>query len=124
MRAAIFTVLSNVSLMAIIVTPLWLHKVSGAHAGIALATGLAGLINPWLLWRALRRQGVYRASAGWAWHLTRLLLACVAMAAVLLWLARGVGVWGEMHGLARWGMVLLMVAAGGGTYGVEIGRAQ
>src|SRR3546814_19617108 len=94
--------------MAIIVTPLWLHKVSGAHAGIALATGLAGLINPWLLWRALRRQGVYRASAGWAWHLTRLLLACVAMAAVLLWLARGGGVWGEMHGLARGGLVLLI----------------
>src|SRR3546814_8863290 len=45
MRAAIFTVLGNVSLMAVIVTPLWLYTIPGAHAGIALATGLAGLIR-------------------------------------------------------------------------------
>src|SRR3546814_17478058 len=96
--------------MAIIVTPLWLHKVSGAHAGIALATGLAGLINPWLLWRALRRQGGYRASAGWAWHLTRFLPACVAMAAVLVWFDRGEGGGGAVPGLARLGLVLLPVA--------------
>lgn len=120
MRAAIFTVLGNVSLMAIIVTPLWLYTIPGAHAGIALATGLAGLINPWLLWRALRRQGVYRASAGWGRHLARLLLACTAMAATLLLLARGVGVWGDLHGLARWGMVLLTVAAGAATYGIAL----
>jgi len=119
MRAAIVTVLGNVSLMAIIVTPLWGYQISGAHAGIALATGLAGLINPWLLWRALRRQGVYRASAGWGWHLTRLLLACAAMA-VVLWLARGVGEWVELHGMARWGMALLTVAAGAATYGATL----
>src|SRR3546814_15188530 len=66
MRAAIFTVLGNVSLMAVIVTPLWLYTIPGAHAGIALATGLAGLINPWLLWRALRRPGGYPPRAGWS----------------------------------------------------------
>src|SRR3546814_16046103 len=66
MRAAIFTVLSNVSLMAIIVNPLWFPKVSGAHSGIALATGLSGLITSSRTLTVLLRPGVYRARYGWA----------------------------------------------------------
>src|SRR3546814_13645635 len=43
MRAAIITVVANVLLTAGLTAPLWLHEVTGAHGGIALAPALAGL---------------------------------------------------------------------------------
>lgn len=90
MRAALATVAANVVLTIAIVTPLWLHAVPGAHAGIALASGLAGVVNAWLLWRALRREGVFAGTAGWGVFLLRLLLACACLAAIVvgaqLWL--------------------------------------
>src|SRR3546814_9683619 len=60
MRAAIITVVANVLLTAGLTAPLWLNEVTGAHGGIALATALAGILNAALLWRFLRRGGLYR----------------------------------------------------------------
>src|SRR3546814_10747617 len=60
MRAAIITVVANVLLTAGLTAPLWLNEDTGAHGGIALATALAGILNAALLWRFLRRGGLYR----------------------------------------------------------------
>jgi putative peptidoglycan lipid II flippase len=112
MRAALWTVGCNVALTIAFATPLWLYEVPGAHAGIALATGLAGLLNPWLLWRALRRQGLYQPLSGWARHGLRLALACVVMAAVLL-LTREIDFSLGLHGEAgRWLGLALQVGLG------------
>lgn len=119
MRAAVVTVFINVGLTAAITTPLWLNEVPGAHAGIALATGLAGLANAGLLWRALRRGGLALAP-GWGRHLLRLLLACLVMSGVV-WLAnRVVGDWRVWSGLARWCWLLAVVAAGAAGYGLAL----
>src|SRR5690606_29831593 len=91
MRAAIWTVAVNVGLTLAITTPLWMRDVPGAHGGIALATALAGIFNAWLLWRFLRRGGLYRPQAGWGAFLLRLLLACVAMVVVVLALRGWIG---------------------------------
>ena len=72
----------------------------GAHGGIALATGIAGIFNAWLLWRYLRRAGLMRAAAGLgraSW--LRLALACLVMAAVVLALRCWVGDWTAMPSL-------------------------
>src|SRR5690606_40235517 len=66
MRAAIWTVAANVVLTIGLVTPLYLAGNPYAHTGIALATALAGMLNAALLWRYLRREGVFRPAAGWA----------------------------------------------------------
>ena len=84
MRAAILTVVANVLLTIAFTTPLWLNKVPGAHGGIALATGLAGIFNAWLLWRYLKRAGLLRPQPGWGRHWLRLAVACMAMCAVVL----------------------------------------
>jgi len=120
MRAAVATVLINVALTAAITTPLWLGAVPGAHAGIALATGLAGLANAGLLWRALRRQAGFRLEAGWGRHLLRLLVASLALAAAVLVAVHAVGDWRAWAGLARWGLLLAVVAAGAGAYGLAL----
>ena len=55
MRAAIWTVVINVILIAVLVTPMWKMGLPFAHAGIAAATAIAGTFNAALLWRWLRR---------------------------------------------------------------------
>ncbi|WP_290885585.1 murein biosynthesis integral membrane protein MurJ [Arenimonas sp.] len=120
MKAAIRTVLINVALTAALVTPLWLWKVPGAHAGIALATGLAGLANAWLLWRALRRQASFSLSPGWGRHLVRIAVASLALAAAVLAANHAVGDWRAWSGELRWLLMLGVVAAGAAAYGLGL----
>ncbi len=54
------------------------------HVGLALATSLSALVNAALLYRGLRKQGVYQPMSGWRIYLLRLLAANAVMAAVLL----------------------------------------
>jgi putative peptidoglycan lipid II flippase len=63
------------------------------HAGLALATSLSAWINAGLLFRRLRKDGIYRPQPGWAAFALRLLLASASMAAALLWLTPALGEW-------------------------------
>lgn len=58
--------------------------VPGLHAGLAFASACASWLNLALLWRALRREGVFRARPGWVRHGLRLTVASTAMVAVLV----------------------------------------
>ncbi|HWS77546.1 MAG TPA: murein biosynthesis integral membrane protein MurJ [Thermomonas sp.] len=117
MRAAILTVIFNVVLTIVLTTPLWLNDVPGAHGGIALATGLAGIFNAWLLWRYLKRAGLLRPQPGWGRYWLRLGVACTLMAAVVLGLRTWIGDWAAMTSLLHRALLLLaVVAAGGVTY--------
>ncbi len=54
-----------------------------AHAGLALAIGLASLVNAGLLFHGLRRQGIYLPQPGWPRFLFKLSGAVLAMGAAL-----------------------------------------
>lgn len=58
------------------------------HAGLALSIGLAACLNATLLYRGLRRNGIYTPLAGWGIFSLKLAIAIVAMAAAL-WLGMG-----------------------------------
>ena len=58
------------------------------HTGLALAISIAALVNAALLYRVLRREGVYVPKSGWALWFARILLATAGMGALLAW---GVG---------------------------------
>ena len=120
MRMAIITVVVNVALTVALVTPMLINDIAGAHAGIALATAIAGLLNPWLLWRALRQQGLFNAEAGWRRFGMQLLLACALMIASLLLLRLAFGDWGLMSELKRWLASLALIAAGALAYAVGL----
>ena len=120
MKAAIRTVLINVALTAALVTPLWLGGVPGAHAGIALATGLAGLANAWLLWRALCHDTRFQLGAGWGRHLLRIGVASLALAAAVLGADHAIGDWRAWSGEWRWLLMLGVVAAGAAAYGLGL----
>lgn len=56
-----------------------------AHAGLALAIGIAACANALALLWGLRRRGVYRFEPGWSGFLIRIGVALAAMAALLGW---------------------------------------
>ena len=121
MRAAIYTVIANVAMTVAFTWPLWHYGVPGAHGGIALATGLAGIFNAWLLWRYLRRDGLLQLQPGWGKHLLRIVLGCTAMTAVVLGLSRHVGDWTAVADpWVRVGWLLAVVAAGALAYGFTL----
>ena len=110
MRAALWTIAANVLLTIAITLPLWLRGVEGAHGGIALATGLAGIFNAWLLWRYVRRAGLHRPRPGWGVLAMRLGMACLAMAAVVLAMRGWVG---DFRALQAWWRVFWLLATVG-----------
>jgi len=120
MKAAIATVLVNVALTVAITAPLWLTGTPGAHAGIALATGLAGVVNAALLWRYLRRQGLYAPLPGWARHGARLAVGLLAMTLAVLAMRAVVGDFGALGEWARWAWLGATIGAGAGAYGLGL----
>lgn len=56
-----------------------------AHAGLALAIGIAATANALALLVGLRRRGLYHFERGWGAFLARIAIALCVMAAVLLW---------------------------------------
>lgn len=130
-RAGIVSMVSNMALNGLFLAllfALWhrpedmahgwlqgLSRVPGLHMALGLASAVASYLNLWILWRALRREGVYQRQPGWARHWLRLGVACAAMVAVLV---AGLWFWPDWHG-AKWTRVwhlLVLVAAGGLTY--------
>jgi putative peptidoglycan lipid II flippase len=87
------------------------------HAGLALAIGLGACLNAALLYRYLRRHGIFAPQPGWPAFLAKVALAVSAMSA-LLYAAMGPAAWWLhapwQHKLAATcGLVLL----GAGAYG-------
>lgn len=94
-KIGVIAMLTNICLNLIFIYPL-------QHAGLALATSLAALLNAWLLYRSLYKQGIYIPQVGWLALLMRIILANVVMIVILwwgtggantleLWLAMGTG---------------------------------
>jgi len=66
------------------------------HAGLALATGVASMVNAGLLYRGLRRAGVLVPSPGWGRWFARLLAANGFMAIIVVQLSPALPRWLEM----------------------------
>jgi len=120
----VLNVLFVVLLFALWATPAqkhspWLQaltEVPGLHMALGMASALASYINLGLLWRWLKRAGVYERQHGWARHFARLAMACAAMVAVLLlgrWLWQD---WTAVPTFTRVWHLVVLVAAGGFAY--------
>ncbi|MGH8562097.1 MAG: murein biosynthesis integral membrane protein MurJ, partial [Nevskiales bacterium] len=81
------------------------------HTGLALATSLTALINAGLLYRGLRKTGVYQPAGDWRLFAGRLGLAALVMGALLWTLAGDLSVWLEWGLHERvWRLAGLIVA--------------
>ncbi len=109
----IYTVAANLLLSLALV---WQAAPLGyGHAGLALATALAALLNAGLLLAKLLRERVYRPEPGWPGFLGRVCLACGAMAAILAH-AAGAYRWPDWTLAERALNLGFWIAAGFGVY--------
>lgn len=93
-------------------------KVPGLHLGMAIASSLTNYLQFALLWRYLKRAGVYHAQPGWGRHWLRIAIACAALVAVIgagLWLWPWVQ-WTREAIALRLAKLVGLVAAGGLAY--------
>jgi putative peptidoglycan lipid II flippase len=83
---------ANMALNVLIVLPWFFSGMAGAHAGLALATALAGYVNAGLLFYQLRKQQIFQPTKGWQGFLLKIGVACVVMTA-LVWLMSPADAW-------------------------------
>lgn len=103
-RVSLISLGVNIGLNIAIVAPLvYFKKLPAPHAFLALSTGLSACTNSALLYRGLRRAGVYHPAPGWRRLLLRVMIASTVMAAVLWLLAGDMSRWFAMH---TWDRVL------------------
>jgi putative peptidoglycan lipid II flippase len=91
-----------------------------AHAGLALATSIAALLNAWLLHRGLRKAAVLDHGDGWPALLLQVLAGNAAMWAILAWLQRDISWWLQSGLLERSLWLLLSVAGGAAAYALVL----
>lgn len=108
-RIAVTCMVVNMGFNLILIWPL-------AHVGLALATSLSALLNAGLLWWGLRKAGIFQAQPGWTAFALRLVSACAAMAAVVLWLVPGIEQWFAWGWQDKALQMTILVLAGGGTF--------
>jgi len=108
-KIGIIAMVANMVMNLILVFPL-------AHAGLALATSLSAFLNAFLLFRVLRREGVYTPESGWLKLLLQVLVANLAMATLLWWGASDLQAWFAWSGWQRSMQLLFWIVAGAVLY--------
>lgn len=108
-RIGVIAMIVNMVCNLLLIVPL-------QHAGLALATSLSAMLNAYLLFRGLRRAGVYRAEVGWLWVFVQVGVAGGAMAGLLWWGSPELGDWFVMSRGERLLQLLLWIAAGATVY--------
>jgi putative peptidoglycan lipid II flippase len=111
-RALVLGMVLNVIFVLTLLQTNWLP----AHVGLAVATSISSLSNAIMLFRGLVAAGVYRARRGWGLMLTRVVLATLVMAALLLWLVPTAEAWLQFAIGTRVLWLTAAVSAGGASY--------
>lgn len=83
-KIGMIAIVANMLLNVIIVLPWHFSGMIGAHAGLALATALAGYVNAGLLFYKLHQQQIFDPEKGWLGFLSKITLACIVMAGLII----------------------------------------
>jgi len=92
-RIAIIAMICNMALNILFVVSMLMLEYEAPHVGLALATSSSGYINALLLYRGLRKAGVYQPLVGWKQMLITTLTASSGMTATVLYLTPGLEIW-------------------------------
>ena len=112
-RIGMFAVACNIVLSILIVYPWVKMGFVGPHAGLALATALAGYVNAGLLLYQLKKQNIYQsftqAKAIWLRDLCRIVAALIVMTILVLYANPEDSWWQNSALLQKIGTLLLLV---------------
>lgn len=114
-RIGIIAIIANIIMKPIVVIPLVVLWGMG-HVGLAFTTAMAAYINAWLLYRGLRRTGIYKPASYWATLWLRYGAANVVMVVVLMGFLWFWNVWPEWTALERILRLAVICALGFATY--------
>lgn len=103
-RVGVIAMVANTLMCALFVYPL-------AHAGLALASALAGYVNCGALLFLLVRRGIYKPPAGWWRFMTQLLFANGVMSVYLYVVTGSVSYWLDKPLMLRLAILLAHVLA-------------
>lgn len=112
----IIAVFVNMVLNILIVLPWYLGGFTGAHAGLALSTALAGYANAGMLLIMLHRREVFSFDLMWLWFVLKTLLAACIMGAVIYTLMPTEEWWQTNPTLVSLAVLSGLIVAGGITY--------
>ncbi|MBS0395250.1 MAG: murein biosynthesis integral membrane protein MurJ [Proteobacteria bacterium] len=115
-RAGVISLMVTMAFNVLVVYPASRLGVPAPHALLALSTGLGAYVNTWLLYRGLRRSGVYTPSPQWRRLLLQALVANLAMAVFLWWAGGHWADWITWRAVARVGRLAACVLGGGAVY--------
>ena len=115
-KIAIKAMLLNITLNGVFVVPMIYFGMTGPHAGLALATGLAAWLNAWLLWRGLQQQGLFQAQPGWGKLIWQVLAGLIVMAGILMWGVDAQVIWSGWEWTQRVSQLLLWIAIAAAGY--------
>jgi putative peptidoglycan lipid II flippase len=120
-KVGIIALSINMIFNVAVVVPAYLAGFPVPHALLALSTGLSALINATLLYRGLRRQGVYVPSDKWRRLLPQVVAANLAMAAFLWWISDDWSLWAGWPAMQRALWLALAVGGGAAVYFTMLG---
>jgi putative peptidoglycan lipid II flippase len=106
----------NMAFNVAVVVPAFLGGFPAPHVLLAVSTGLSALVNATMLYRGLRRDGVFQPSGAWKALLPRIGLASVAMAAFLWWASGDWSAWTDWTAARRAAWLGFCVAGGVAVY--------
>jgi putative peptidoglycan lipid II flippase len=112
-KVGIVVLLTNIILNFIFIKPF-------AHAGLALSTSIAALLNAVLLFIELWRRGLYHPRVGWLSFMARLVLGNIVMAITLRVMTPQFGVWTHMHFGERFLTLGVLVGTAAVVYGLTL----
>jgi putative peptidoglycan lipid II flippase len=115
-RAGITSLGVNMGFNVAVVVPAHLLGFPAPHALLAFSTGLGAYVNTWLLYRGLRRSGVYVPSDKWRRLATQVACANVAMAAFLWWSSGDWLAWADWSVAQRVLRLALCIGGGAAVY--------
>jgi len=119
-KIAVIAMVSNMVLNLIFVASLLAFGFRGPHMGLALASSAAAYINAGLLYRMLRRQGVYQPEAGWGRVLLAVGAGCVGMVAFLAWQSDAPAQWAQWGASSRTAHLAFLIGVGAAVYAVAM----
>lgn len=119
MRIGMISIAANIVMKLLLVAPLYAYFALG-HVGLALSTALAAYVNAYLLYRGLRRAGVYNPDAAWWTRLLRYGAANIVMALVLFGFLQHWDAWQTWSLLERAGHLVIICILGGLSYLISL----
>lgn len=120
MKIAIISMVIKIVATLIVVVAMVQMAYEAPHVGLAITTALSAILQSWLLYRGLRKDGTYKPDPGWILFIARIGLASILMTVLLYYYVEELAEWVDWSVWERSFKLALWVSIGAGVYFVSL----